>query len=77
MVQLEWEALEADRRRLSDWHARLEERTKAEASRAASERSQLQADLETYKCNLLKIYNREVTVAGRERALAPREKAIT
>ena len=69
VVQLEWEALEADRRCLSDWHARLEERTKAEASRAVSERSQLQADLETYKQNLLKIYNREVTVAGREWAL--------
>jgi len=50
VVQLEWEALEADRWCLSDWHARLEERTKAEASRAASKRSQLQVDLETYKC---------------------------
>ena len=48
-----WEALEVELRCVSDWHARLEERTKAEASRAASERSQLQTDLETYKRNVL------------------------
>ena len=62
-----WEALEVELWRVSDWHARLEERTKAEASRAASERSQLQTDLETYKRNLLKIYNREVAGAGWEK----------
>ena len=62
-----WEALEVELWRVSDWHARLEERTKAEASHAASERSQLQTDLETYKRNVLKIYNREVAGAGWEK----------
>ena len=43
----EWTALESERQRLGDWHIRLEERTKAEASRAAAARSELEADLES------------------------------
>ena len=42
----EWKALESERQRLSDWHIRLEERTKAEASRAAAARSELWCHLE-------------------------------
>src|SRR6185436_18983575 len=41
----EWAALESERPRLGDWHIRLEERTKAEASRAATAQSKLEADL--------------------------------
>ena len=37
----EWAALENERQRLGDWHIRLEECTKAEASRAAAARSEL------------------------------------
>ena len=39
----EWVALESECQCLGDWHIRLEERTKAEASRAAA-RSELEAD---------------------------------
>ena len=43
--RLEWAALESEFQRLVDWHIRLEERTKAEASCAAAARSELEADL--------------------------------
>ena len=72
----EWAALESERQRLGDWHIRLEERTKAEASRAAAARSELEADLESYRKGLRKVFDREFTVARREKALALREEAI-
>ena len=37
----EWATLEAERQRLGDWHARLEQHMKAESLRAASERFEL------------------------------------
>ena len=72
----EWAALESERQRLDDWHIRLEERTKAEASRAAAARSELEADLESYRKGLRKVFDREFAVASRENALALREEAI-
>ena len=65
----EWPALESELQRLGDWHIRLEERTKAEASRAAAARSELEADLETYQKGLRKVFDRELAAAGREKAL--------
>ena len=49
---------------------------KAEASRAAAARSELEADLESYRKGLWKVFDRELTAAGREKALALREEAI-
>ena len=72
----EWAALESERQRLGDWHIRLEERTKVEASRAIAARFELEADQESYKKGLRKVFDREFAVARREKALALREEAI-
>ena len=72
----EWIALESERQRLGDWHIRLEERTKAEASRAAAARSELKADLETYRKGLQKVFDWQLVAAGREKALEQQEEAI-
>ena len=72
----EWAALESERQRLGDWHIRLEERTKAEASRAAAARFELKADLESYRKGLRKVFDRKLAAAGREKALALQEEAI-
>ena len=45
----EWATLESERQRLGDWHIRLEDCTKAEASCAAAARSELESDLEYYR----------------------------
>jgi len=74
--QREWAALESERQRLGDWHTRLEGRTKAEASHVARVRSELKADLESYRANLRKVFDREFAVATREKAVALREEAI-
>ena len=65
----EWAALESERQRLGDWHTRLEGCTKAEASHAARVRSKLEADLESYRASLRKVFGLELAVAGREKAL--------
>ena len=72
----EWSALESERQRLSDWHTRLEAHTKVEASRAAEGRSKLKADQEAYRANLLKVFNQELAVSSREKALAQREETF-
>ena len=54
----------------------MEVRTKAEASHAARARSELKADLESYRANLRKVFDREFAVASREKALALREEAF-
>jgi len=74
--QWEWAALESERQRLGDWHTRLEGRTKAEASHVVCVRSELKADLESYRANLRKVFGRDLVVAGREKALEQREVAI-
>jgi chromosome segregation ATPase len=48
----EWEALEAEHQRLSDWHTQLEEHTKALSRQFASERSELERDRKDYKKDL-------------------------
>jgi len=65
----EWAALESERQRLDDGHTRLERRTKAEASHVARVRSELKADQESYRANLRKVFDRELAVVGREKAL--------
>ena len=72
----EWAALESERQRLGDWHTHLEGRMKAEASHVVRVRSELKADLESYRANLRKVFDREFAVASWEKALALREEAI-
>jgi hypothetical protein len=62
----EWATLESEHQRLSDWHARLEAHTNAEASHAAEARSKLKADQEAYRGNLRKVFDREFAVASRK-----------
>jgi hypothetical protein len=52
----EWEALEAEHQRLSDWRIQLEERTKAASCQFASKRSELERDRKDYKKDLQKVY---------------------
>jgi hypothetical protein len=48
----EWEALEAEHQRLSNWRTQLEERTKAASRQFAFERSELERDRKDYKKDL-------------------------
>ena len=48
----EWEALEAEHQRLSDWRTQLEERTKTASRQFISKRSQLERDHKEYKRDL-------------------------
>ena len=47
----------------------------AEASRAAAARSELEANLESYRKGLRKVFDRELTAAGWEKALVLWEEA--
>jgi hypothetical protein len=72
----EMAALESECQHLGDWHTRLEGRMKAVASHAARVRSELKADQVSYRANLRKVFDRELAVTGREKALERREAAI-
>jgi hypothetical protein len=52
VILREWEALEAEHQRLSDWRTQLEERTKATSHQFASKRSKLEQDRKDYKRDL-------------------------
>jgi chromosome segregation ATPase len=69
----EWEALEAEHHRLSDWRTQLEERTKAASHQFASERSELERDREDYRKDLQKVFARELEVTRKETRLAKKE----
>jgi hypothetical protein len=56
----EWEALEAEHQRLSDWHTQLEERTKTASRQFIFERSQLERDHKEYKRDLQRVCAREL-----------------
>jgi hypothetical protein len=51
-ILLEWEALEAEHQRLSDWRTQLEERTKMASRQFTSMRSQLKRDRKDSKKDL-------------------------
>jgi hypothetical protein len=59
----EWEVLESEHQRLSDWRTQLEERTKAASQWFAFERSELARDCKDYKKDLQRVYARELEVA--------------
>jgi hypothetical protein len=48
----EWEALEAEHQRLSDWRTQLEERTKAASRQFTSEWSELERNRKEYRRDL-------------------------
>jgi hypothetical protein len=69
----EWESLEAEHQRLSDWRTHLEERTKAASRKFALERSKLERDRKDYKKDLQKVYAQELEVARKEKRLVKEE----
>jgi hypothetical protein len=73
----EWEALEAEHQRLSDWRTQLEERTKTASRQFISERSQLERDRKEYKRNLQKVCARELEASQREKKVSRREEAVS
>jgi hypothetical protein len=73
----EWEALEAEHQRLSDWRTQLEERTRTASRQFNSERSQLERDRKEYKKDLQKVYARELEAHKREEAVSQREALAT
>jgi DNA repair exonuclease SbcCD ATPase subunit len=72
----EWEALEAEHQRLSDWRTQLEECTKAASRQFAFERSELERDRKDYKKDLHKVYACELEASRKENRLAKREEAL-
>jgi DNA repair ATPase RecN len=73
----EWEALEAEHQRLSDWRTQLEERTKTASRQFTSVRSQLEQDRKEYKKDLQRVCARELEVTQREKKVSRREEAMT
>jgi hypothetical protein len=73
----EWEALEAEHQRLSDWRTQLEKRTKAASRQFAFERSELERDCKDYKRDLQKVFARELEASWKEKKLARREEALS
>jgi chromosome segregation ATPase len=73
----EWEALEAEHQRLSDWRTQLEKRTKSASRQFLSERSQLERDRKEYKRDLQKVCARELEASRREKKVARREEVVT
>jgi septal ring factor EnvC (AmiA/AmiB activator) len=73
----EWEALEAEHQRLSDWRTQLEERTKTASRQFTAERSQLERGRKEYKKDLQKVCARELEAHRREKKVARREEAMT
>jgi DNA repair exonuclease SbcCD ATPase subunit len=75
-IRREWEALESEHQRLSDWRTQLEESTKAAFHQFAFERSELARDCKDYKKDLQKVYARELEASQKEKRLAKREEAL-
>jgi hypothetical protein len=73
----EWEALEAEHQRLSDWRTQLEERTRTASCQFISERYQLEWDRKEYEKDLQKVYARELEAHRREKKVAKREEALS
>jgi chromosome segregation ATPase len=76
VILREWEALETEHQRLSDWRTQLEERTKAVSRQFAFERSELERDRKDYKKDLQKVYAQELEASQKEKRLAKREEAL-
>jgi hypothetical protein len=73
----EWEALEAEHQRLSDWRTQLEERTRTASRQFISERSQLERDRKEYKRDLQRVCARELEASRMEKKVTGREEVVT
>jgi chromosome segregation ATPase len=73
----QWEELEAEHQRLSDWRTQLEERTKSASRLFLSEWSQLERDHKEYKTDLQKVCARELEVSRREKKVTRREEVVS
>jgi hypothetical protein len=73
----EWDALEAEHQRLSDWRTQLEERTKTASRQFTSMRSQLERDRKEYKKDLQRVCAWELEATRREKKVVGREEAVT
>jgi hypothetical protein len=73
----EWEAVETEHQRLSDWRIQLEERTKSASQQFLSERSQLERDCKEYKRNLQKVCAWELEASWREKKVTQRKEAVS
>jgi hypothetical protein len=72
-IHREWEELEAERLRLSNWERRLGDRIKTVSARYAGERAELALESEDLQEQLQKVLDREAAVAQRERVATRRE----
>jgi hypothetical protein len=72
----EWEKLEGERLRLSDWERQLGNRIQVVSSRATEERAKLEQEREALHKKIGRTFDREVTVAFRERAVARKENEV-
>jgi hypothetical protein len=61
----EWERLEVERLRLSDWEHRLGDRIQVVASHAAEEWAQLEREREVQRKKMRRVIDREKAVTGR------------
>jgi hypothetical protein len=72
----EWERLEVERLRLSDWERRLGDRIQVVSSRAAEERAQLEREREVQHEKMRMVIDREMVVATREKAVTRKEMEV-
>jgi len=72
----EWEKLEAERQRLSDWDRHLKNHIQQASSRAADEQAKFEKEREAHHVKVSRIFDREVTVVLREKAVAQKEKEV-
>jgi chromosome segregation ATPase len=73
-MRREWEKLEAERQRLSDWEIRLGDRIKTVSARYAEERAKLAQGRELLREELEQARYREAAALEREKAANRREK---
>jgi hypothetical protein len=72
----EWEKLEAERLRLSNWERQLGNRIQVVSSRAAEERARLEQEREVLREKMGRVIDREISVISREKAVARKEKEV-
>jgi hypothetical protein len=70
-IRREWEKLDAEYFRLSDWERRLGDRIKSVTARHAEERAKLALERELLQEKLQKARDREVAAFQREKAALP------
>jgi hypothetical protein len=74
--QREWEKLEVEHLRLSDWERQLGNCIQVVSSRTTEERAKLEQECKALHEKIRRTFDWEVTVASRERAVARKEKEV-